>query len=55
MVNLLDEYIPVVEGSEINDDPLHPISRFAIETIKIKWVIKHQFLGFIDQIDLQKN
>ena len=29
MVNLLDEYIPVVEGSEINDDPLRPISRFA--------------------------
>jgi magnesium chelatase subunit I len=36
MVNLLDEYIPVVEGSEINDDPLSPISRYAIETIKEK-------------------
>jgi len=36
MVNLLDAYIPVVVGSEINDDPLHPISRFAIETIKEK-------------------
>ncbi|MHB0756782.1 MoxR family ATPase [Polaribacter sp. M15] len=36
MINLLDEYIPVVEGSEINDDPLNPISRFAIETIKEK-------------------
>ena len=36
MVNLLDEYIPVVEGSEINDDPLKPISRFAIETIREK-------------------
>ena len=34
MVNLLDEYIPIVTGSEINDDPLSPISRFAIETIK---------------------
>ncbi|MDT0649769.1 magnesium chelatase [Autumnicola edwardsiae] len=34
MVNLLDEYIPVVEGSEINDDPLNPISRFAREKIK---------------------
>ncbi|RCS27552.1 magnesium chelatase [Polaribacter sp. WD7] len=33
MVTLLDEYIPVVTGSEINDDPLNPISRFAIETI----------------------
>lgn len=29
MVNLLDEYIPVVKGSEMNDDPLNPISRFA--------------------------
>ncbi len=29
MVNLLDEYIPVVRGSEMNDDPLNPISRFA--------------------------
>jgi magnesium chelatase subunit I len=36
MLNLLDEYIPVVVGSEINDDPLNPISRFAIETIKEK-------------------
>lgn len=36
MVNLLDEYIPVVKGSEINDNPLNPISRFAIETIKEK-------------------
>ncbi|MDA8874765.1 magnesium chelatase [uncultured Winogradskyella sp.] len=33
MVNLLDEYIPVLEGSEINDDPLQPISRFATELI----------------------
>ncbi|GMN05266.1 magnesium chelatase [Croceitalea sp. MTPC5] len=36
MVNLLDEYIPVVQGSEIHDDPLQPISRFAIELIKEK-------------------
>ncbi|WP_067151267.1 MoxR family ATPase [Pseudotamlana agarivorans] len=36
MLNLLDEYIPYVEGSEINDDPLQPISRFAVELIKEK-------------------
>lgn len=36
MVNLLDEYIPVVEGSEINDDPLQPISRYAVELIAEK-------------------
>lgn len=29
MINLLDEYIPIVEGSEINDDPFNPISRYA--------------------------
>ena len=33
MVNLLDEWIPFVEGSEINDDPFNPISRFAKELI----------------------
>lgn len=36
MVNLLDEWIPVVEGSEINDDPLKPISRYAKELLKEK-------------------
>lgn len=36
MVELLDEYIPIVEGSEINDDPLQPISRFAKDLIAEK-------------------
>ncbi|WP_282118008.1 magnesium chelatase [Maribacter aquivivus] len=36
MVNLLDEYIPIVEGSEINDDPMKPMSRYAMELIKEK-------------------
>ncbi|WP_338377365.1 magnesium chelatase [uncultured Flavobacterium sp.] len=36
MIELLDEYIPVVEGSEINDDPLNPISRFAKDSIEEK-------------------
>ena len=34
MVGLLDEYIPVVKGSELNDDPMAPLSRFAIDVIK---------------------
>jgi magnesium chelatase subunit I len=34
MINLLDDYIPFVEGSELNDDPLDPISRFAKDKIK---------------------
>jgi magnesium chelatase subunit I len=33
MVNLLDEYIPVIEGSELNDDPLNPISRYGKDMI----------------------
>jgi magnesium chelatase subunit I len=36
MTELLDEYIPVVAGSDINDDPLSPISRFAQELIEEK-------------------
>lgn len=36
MVTLLDEYIPVVAGSEINDDPFQPISRFAQDLISEK-------------------
>jgi magnesium chelatase subunit I len=34
MVGLLDEYIPVVQGSEINDDPFQPISKFAKELVE---------------------
>ncbi|WP_373518353.1 AAA family ATPase [Pricia sp.] len=36
MVYLLDKWIPVVDGSEINDDPLKPMSRYARELIKEK-------------------
>ncbi|MFN4084938.1 MAG: magnesium chelatase [Spirosomataceae bacterium] len=36
MVALLDEFVPVVAGSEINDDPLQPLSRYAIDLIAQK-------------------
>jgi len=36
LVNLLDEYIPVVAGSPLNDDPLQPISNFAKKLISEK-------------------
>ncbi|MBA3313763.1 MAG: sigma 54-interacting transcriptional regulator [Planctomycetota bacterium] len=36
LVNLLDVYIPIVAGSEINDDPLHPISKFARDEVERK-------------------
>ena len=34
MVGLLDEWIPEVAGSEIHDDPLNPISRYAREQLR---------------------
>jgi magnesium chelatase subunit I len=33
LVNLLDEHIPVIAGSPLNDDPLKPISKYAKEQI----------------------
>jgi magnesium chelatase subunit I len=36
MIELLDEYMPIVAGSEINDDPLQPISRFAKDLIAVE-------------------
>ncbi|MFD1140496.1 sigma 54-interacting transcriptional regulator [Larkinella insperata] len=36
MINLLDEYIPVLEGSELNDDPLQPLSRYAHDVLAEK-------------------
>ena len=34
LINLLDEFIPYVEDSEIYDDPLAPLSRFAIDKVQ---------------------
>src|SRR6201995_4271315 len=33
MTELLDEYVPYVTGSEINDDPFRPISKFSRDLI----------------------
>jgi magnesium chelatase subunit I len=33
MTELLDEYIPTIAGSDINDDPLNPVSKFAVDEI----------------------
>ena len=34
MTNLLDEYVPAIEGSDLNDDPLQPISAKAKRIIE---------------------
>ncbi|MEX0685368.1 MAG: sigma 54-interacting transcriptional regulator [Balneolales bacterium] len=36
LVNFLDEYLPVIKGSEINDDPYHPLSKYAKKLIEEK-------------------
>lgn len=36
LINLLDEYMPIVAGSQINDDPLQPISKMAVDLINEK-------------------
>jgi magnesium chelatase subunit I len=52
MTELLDEYIPVISGSEINDDPLNPISKFSKTLIAekgddtpIEWLHRSQRYG----------
>ena len=51
MVSLLDEYMPIVKGSEINDSPFQPISKYARDLVAelgdetpISWVHRsHRF------------
>ena len=52
LVNLLDEQIPAVAGSEINDDPFEPVSRMARDLIDnlgddtpIEWVGRDRRYG----------
>ena len=54
MVNLLDEFIPVIEGSELNDDPFSPTSGMAGIKSK-KWVTPLESPGFTEKIGIQKN
>jgi magnesium chelatase subunit I len=52
MTELLDEYIPVIAGSEIKDDPLQPLSRFAKDLVAehgddtpIQWLHRSERYG----------
>jgi magnesium chelatase subunit I len=52
LVLLLDEWLPVVAGSEINDDPYHPVSRHARDLVAergdetpIEWVHRETRFG----------
>src|SRR5258707_4179875 len=35
LTDLLDEQIPIIAGSEVNDDPFHPISAFGRQTLEL--------------------
>src|SRR5579875_1841098 len=52
LTGLLDEWIPIVTGSEILDDPYHPVSRHARDLIEhhgddtpISWVHRDERFG----------
>jgi magnesium chelatase subunit I len=52
LTGLLDEWMPIVEGSEIHDDPLNPVSKFARTLVAeagdetpIAWVDRHARYG----------
>jgi len=48
-INFLDDYIPIIEGSEINDHPFEPISKYGRELVQkhgddtpIQWISREQ-------------
>jgi magnesium chelatase subunit I len=52
LTRLLDEWMPIVAGSEINDDPYHPVSRHARTLVEndgddtpIDWVHRDERFG----------
>src|SRR5688572_29809411 len=49
LTELLDEHIPIIAGSEVNDDPFHPISAYGRgqlelhgDSLPIDWVGRHR-------------
>ncbi len=52
MVELLDEYVPYISGSEVNDDPFQPISKYARDLLRkegdntpISWLHRSERYG----------
>jgi len=52
LVGLLDEWLPIVAGSEINDDPYNPVSKYARDIVRehgddtaIEWVHRDSRFG----------
>jgi magnesium chelatase subunit I len=52
LVSLLDEWLPVIAGSEINDDPYEPVSKYARDLVRehgddtpVEWVHRDSRFG----------
>src|SRR3954464_10422215 len=52
LINLLDEWMPIVAGSEINDDPFNPVSKHARDLVRehgddtaVEWVHRDTRFG----------
>ncbi len=52
LTGLLDEWMPIIAGSEINDDPLNPVSRYARDLVAehgddthVDWVHRDERFG----------
>src|SRR3954462_5828597 len=52
LTSLLDEWLPIVAGSEINDDPSDPVSKYARDIVRvhgddtsIEWVHRESRFG----------
>jgi magnesium chelatase subunit I len=52
LISLLDDYTPIVKGSEINDNPFKPISKFAVDTVndhgdytEVEWISSYMRYG----------
>src|SRR5437867_3649964 len=52
LISLLDDYVPVIKGSEINDNPFRPVSKYAVDLVnelgdetKIEWISRDRRYG----------
>ena len=52
LTDLLDEWMPIIAGAEINDDPYNPVSKYALDLVSekkdgtpIQWVHRSERFG----------
>jgi magnesium chelatase subunit I len=52
LITLLDDYVPIIKGSEINDNPYHPVSKYSVDTFneygdetELEWIAAERRYG----------